>query len=75
MEKQKEKVKTAVAIAYEPGEEAPKILATGKGLVAERIIEKAKEEVENTIKEEGERCFKCVKFLRNLSSKKKHGPI
>ena len=29
---------------YEPGEEAPKILATGKGLVAERIIEKAKEE-------------------------------
>lgn len=44
MEKQKEKVKTAVAIAYEPGEEAPKILATGKGLIAERIIEKAKEE-------------------------------
>lgn len=42
MEKQKEKVKTAVAIAYEPGEEAPKILATGKGLIAERIIEKAK---------------------------------
>ena len=40
MEKQKEKVKTAVAIAYEPGEEAPKILATGKGLIAERIIEK-----------------------------------
>ena len=44
MEKQQEKVKTAVAIAYEPGEEAPKILATGKGLIAERIIEKAKEE-------------------------------
>lgn len=43
MERQKEKVKTAVAIAYEPGEEAPKILATGKGLIAERIIEKAKE--------------------------------
>lgn len=35
--------KTAVAIAYEPGESAPKILATGKGEVAERIIEKAKE--------------------------------
>lgn len=44
MEKEKEKVKTAVAIAYEPGEEAPKILATGKGHVAEKIIEKAKEE-------------------------------
>ena len=36
----KEKVKTAVAIAYEPGEEAPKILATGKGHVAEKIIAK-----------------------------------
>ena len=35
--------KTAVAIAYEPGEVAPKILATGKGEVAEKIIEKAKE--------------------------------
>ena len=35
--------KTAVAISYEPGESAPKILATGKGEVAERIIEKAKE--------------------------------
>ena len=44
MEKQKEKVKTAVAIAYEPGEEAPKNLAPGKGLIAERIIEKAKAE-------------------------------
>ena len=43
MERQKEKVKTAVAIAYEPGEEAPKILATGKGLIAERIIEKAED--------------------------------
>ena len=34
--------KTAVALAYEPGEEAPKILATGKGEVAERIIDEAK---------------------------------
>lgn len=37
------KPKTAVALAYEPGEEAPKILASGKGVVAERIIETAKE--------------------------------
>ena len=37
------KDKTAVAIAYEPGDVAPKILATGKGEVAERIIETAKE--------------------------------
>lgn len=35
--------KTAVAISYEPGEGAPKILATGKGEVADKIIEKAKE--------------------------------
>lgn len=40
---EEEKKKTAVAISYEPGEEAPKILATGKGIIADRIIEKAKE--------------------------------
>lgn len=37
------KNKTAVAIAYEPGDAAPKILASGKGAVAEKIIETAKE--------------------------------
>ena len=37
------KEKTAVAVAYNPGEVAPKILAVGKGEVAEKIIEKAKE--------------------------------
>jgi flagellar biosynthesis protein len=37
-----EEKKTAVAIAYEPGDAAPKILATGKGEVAEKIIETAK---------------------------------
>ena len=37
-----EEEKTAVALAYEPGEEAPKILATGKGEFAERIIDEAK---------------------------------
>lgn len=41
--REKEKQKTAVALAYEPGDRAPKILATGKGEVAERIIETAKE--------------------------------
>ena len=40
---EKKKPKTAVALAYEPGDMAPKILATGKGEVAERIIESAKE--------------------------------
>lgn len=38
-----EKPKTAVAVAYEPGEAAPKIIAAGKGILAEKIIEKAKE--------------------------------
>lgn len=41
---EEEKPKTAVAIAYNPGDAAPKILATGKGHIAEKIIEKAKEE-------------------------------
>ena len=40
---QEKKQKTAVAVAYEPGDAAPKILAAGIGEVAERIIEKAKE--------------------------------
>ena len=33
-----------MAVAYETGERAPKIIDTGKGYTAERIIEKAKEE-------------------------------
>lgn len=39
----KKEEKTAVAVAYEPGDAAPKILAAGKGALAERIIETAKE--------------------------------
>lgn len=35
--------KIAVALEYVPGEEAPKIIASGKGHLAETIIEKAKE--------------------------------
>ncbi len=42
-EEEPEKTKTAVALAYQPGDQAPKILATGKGAIAEKIIEKAKE--------------------------------
>lgn len=38
-----EKAKIAVALEYTPGEQAPKILATGRGYVAESIIEKAGE--------------------------------
>lgn len=41
-EKKIDRNKTAVALAYEAGDSAPKILATGKGYVAEQIIEEAK---------------------------------
>ena len=45
MEEEKKNMsnKTAVALSYEAGDQAPKILATGKGYVAEKIIERAKE--------------------------------
>lgn len=42
-QKKEDKTKTAVALAYEPGDQAPKILATGKGVLAEKIIDAAKE--------------------------------
>ncbi len=34
--------KTAIALQYDPEEAAPKILATGKGHIAEKIINEAK---------------------------------
>lgn len=37
------KPKVSVALEYTPGEEAPKIIASGRGVLAEKIIEKAKE--------------------------------
>lgn len=43
MAEKKEKLKQAVAIEYNPLDMAPKIVATGRGKIAERIIEKAKE--------------------------------
>lgn len=39
----KDKVKTAVALSYDPDDEAPRVIASGKGALAEKIIEKAKE--------------------------------
>ena len=46
MEDEKKNIanKTAVALSYDAGDQAPKILATGKGYVAEKIIEAAREE-------------------------------
>ena len=35
--------KQAVALSYDPAEDAPKVIASGRGALAERIIEKAKE--------------------------------
>ena len=35
--------KTAVALQYEPSDEAPKVIASGRGILAEKIIEKARE--------------------------------
>lgn len=44
MGNQKEnKPKQAIALEYDPAEDAPKVIASGRGLLAERIIEKAKE--------------------------------
>lgn len=41
--KDNQKPSIAVAIAYETLEDAPKVIASGKGYIADRIIEKAKE--------------------------------
>ncbi len=42
--KEKQKVKTAVALSYDPNEDgAPKVIASGKGALADKIIEQAKE--------------------------------
>lgn len=35
--------KVSVALSYEAGEQAPKIIASGRGLLADKIIEKAEE--------------------------------
>lgn len=40
---EKNKVKQAIALSYDPNEDAPKVIASGKGVLAEKIIEKAKE--------------------------------
>ncbi len=41
--KKKETTKQAIAIEYDPLKEAPTILAAGKGVLADRIIERAQE--------------------------------
>lgn len=43
MEHNNNKVKTAVALQYNKGDEAPTVIATGKGATAQRIIDTANE--------------------------------
>ena len=43
MEEKNKKVKQAIALEYNPSEDAPKVIASGRGVLAEKIIEKAKE--------------------------------
>lgn len=40
----KNKREKAVALSYDLGDSAPKVIAKGEGLIAENIIKKAKEE-------------------------------
>lgn len=38
-----DKRKAAIALAYQAGDSAPKVVAKGRGLIAQAIIERAKE--------------------------------
>ena len=38
-----QKPKQAVALSYDPDDDAPKVVATGKGALADKIIEEAKQ--------------------------------
>lgn len=42
--KEKEKPRQAIALAYDPEEEAPRVIASGRGALADRIIERARDE-------------------------------
>lgn len=43
-EDNKEKRKQAIALEYDPNDAAPRVIASGTGRIAEKILEKAKEE-------------------------------
>ena len=61
IEKKADKNKISVALSYSPGEDAPKIIASGKGYLAEKIIEKAQESEVPVYKDE-----KLAKTLAKL---------
>ena len=37
------KLKQAIALEYDPSDAAPRVIASGRGILAEKIIEKARE--------------------------------
>ncbi len=41
--KDNKKVQQAIALEYNPAEDAPRVIASGRGVLAEKIIQKAKE--------------------------------
>lgn len=55
------KSKIAVALQYNAGDEAPKVIASGKGILADKILEKAQEAEVPVYEDEG-----LAKTLSNL---------
>lgn len=51
-DRRQEKRKKAVALMYDPNNQAPQVVASGQGMIAERIIEKAKDADVATYKDE-----------------------
>lgn len=43
-DKNKNKRRQAIALEYDPNDAAPRVIASGQGVLADKIIEKAKEE-------------------------------
>lgn len=61
MKEKKEKQKIAVALQYNPDEDAPRVIASGKGILAEKILDTAKESDVPVYEDEG-----LAKTLSNL---------
>ena len=63
MNDEKKKVKQAVALEYDPSDEAPRVIASGKGILAEKIIEKAQESSVpiHRISSPPRSCWTCVR--------------
>lgn len=53
MEQNPNKRRKAVALTYDHSNQAPQVVASGQGAIADRIIEKAKEADVATYKDEG----------------------